>query len=385
MYLNLGSKIKELRQKKSITQETLASALGVTSQAVSRWESFGSYPDMELIPSIANYFQITIDELFGYQNNRDQIINSIINKVKSYNIKSRIDTSWIDECINILNEGLIEFPKNDLLLIELAEVLKEAGYRKFKEHSYYDKDNYRKHNYFEHNKNTYWKESIKICENLLDESTNNNIHLKALSILVTLNKNIGAFDKSIKYANRMPNIEYSKDLMLIKATDHIKQNKYIGLFLLKATKEISDKIIHSLMNCLDNYKDDTAINKINGIISLFYLICEDGNFGIYHGELIKLYLYLARLQYEKGLEKEAFISLDEALKHSKSLENLPIGEIRLTGKLVKEVKFNNEKQMKISHQLPNDFPWFQLPIHTEVSEKIKNDPRWNEWVNKTNN
>ena len=226
MYLNLGSKIKELRQKKSITQETLASALGVTSQAVSRWESFGSYPDMELIPSIANYFQITIDELFGYQNNRDQIINSIINKVKSYNIKSRIDTNWIDECINILNEGLIEFPKNDLLLIELAEVLKEAGYRKFKEHSYYDKDNYRKHNYFEHNKNTYWKESIKICENLLDESTNNNIHLKALSILVTLNKNIGAFDKSIKYANRMPNIEYSKDLMLIKATDHIKQNKY---------------------------------------------------------------------------------------------------------------------------------------------------------------
>ena len=335
MYLNLGSKIKELRQKKSITQETLASALGVTSQAVSRWESFGSYPDMELIPSIANYFQITIDELFGYQNNRDQIINSIINKVKSYNIKSRIDTNWIDECINILNEGLIEFPKNDLLLIELAEVLKEAGYRKFKEHSYYDKDNYRKHNYFEHNKNTYWKESIKICENLLDESTNNNIHLKALSILVTLNKNIGAFDKSIKYANRMPNIEYSKDLMLIKATDHIKQNKYIGLFLLKATKEISDKINHSLMNCLDNYKDDTAINKINGIISLFYLICEDGNFGIYHGELIKLYLYLARLQYEKGLEKEAFISLDEALKHSKSLENLPIGEIRLTGKLVK--------------------------------------------------
>ena len=138
------------------------------------------------------------------------------------------------------------------------------------------------------------------------------------------------------------------------------------------------------MNCLDNYKDDTAINKINGIISLFYLICEDGNFGIYHGELIKLYLYLARLQYEKGLEKEAFISLDEALKHSKSLENLPIGEIRLTGKLVKEVKFNNEKQMKISHQLPNDFPWFQLPIHTEISEKIKNDPRWNEWVNKTN-
>ena len=65
MQLNLGNKIRELRRCDGRTQEALADAIGVTSQAVSRWESGGSYPDMELIPSIANYFGISIDELFG--------------------------------------------------------------------------------------------------------------------------------------------------------------------------------------------------------------------------------------------------------------------------------------------------------------------------------
>ena len=56
MQLNLGTKIRELRHRDGRTQEALAEALGVTSQAVSRWKSSGSYPDVEIIPSIANYF-----------------------------------------------------------------------------------------------------------------------------------------------------------------------------------------------------------------------------------------------------------------------------------------------------------------------------------------
>ena len=77
MQLNVGMKIRELRPRDGRTQEMLADALGITSQAVSRWESGGSYPDMEMIPSIANYFGITIDELFGSQNDREQKILAI--------------------------------------------------------------------------------------------------------------------------------------------------------------------------------------------------------------------------------------------------------------------------------------------------------------------
>ena len=63
MQVNLGEKIKELRKRDGRKQEDLAKALGVTSQAVSRWEANGGYPDMGMIPSIANFFHITIDEL----------------------------------------------------------------------------------------------------------------------------------------------------------------------------------------------------------------------------------------------------------------------------------------------------------------------------------
>ena len=61
MQIRLGEKIRELRKRNGRKQEDLARALGVTSQAVSRWEANGGYPDMEMIPAIANYFGITID------------------------------------------------------------------------------------------------------------------------------------------------------------------------------------------------------------------------------------------------------------------------------------------------------------------------------------
>ena len=70
MNVKIGAIIKRLRAEKHITQDTLATAMGVTPQAISRWESGGGYPDLEIIPSIANYFHVTIDWLFGYNDAR---------------------------------------------------------------------------------------------------------------------------------------------------------------------------------------------------------------------------------------------------------------------------------------------------------------------------
>ena len=126
MQLELGQKIRELRHRDGRTQEMLADALGVTSQAISRWEANGGYPDMEMIPSIANYFGVSIDELFGYENDRERKIGTIIEKIDSFGIKSRGDDGWVDECVSILREGLAEFPGNEKLLITLAETLSEA-------------------------------------------------------------------------------------------------------------------------------------------------------------------------------------------------------------------------------------------------------------------
>lgn len=163
-------KIKELRNRNGRTQENLADALGVTNQAVSRWEKNGSYPDMEMIPSIANYFGITIDELFGYHNDRENRIESIIKKIDAFHIKQDGSDGWVDECLAILREGLAEFPQNERLLITLADTLSEAGWRRHKEWLYYDAEGFIQHGYDIHKNNEYWAESIKICEYLVENA-----------------------------------------------------------------------------------------------------------------------------------------------------------------------------------------------------------------------
>ncbi len=61
----LGSNIADLRQKSGMTQNQLATLLGVSPQAISKWENSASYPDVMLMPTIADAFGITIDELYG--------------------------------------------------------------------------------------------------------------------------------------------------------------------------------------------------------------------------------------------------------------------------------------------------------------------------------
>ena len=63
----IGDKIRLLRKNKNITQMQLAEALSVSSQSVSKWENHLSSPDITVLPQIAQYFGITMDELFGYR------------------------------------------------------------------------------------------------------------------------------------------------------------------------------------------------------------------------------------------------------------------------------------------------------------------------------
>lgn len=65
--LQIGSRIAEKRKSKGITQEELANYLGVSKPAVSKWESGQSYPDILLLPELAAFFNISIDELVGYE------------------------------------------------------------------------------------------------------------------------------------------------------------------------------------------------------------------------------------------------------------------------------------------------------------------------------
>ena len=65
MKLMIGENIRAYRKKHDLTQEELAERLGVTYQSVSRWENGATYPDLELLPAIAQALSVTADELLG--------------------------------------------------------------------------------------------------------------------------------------------------------------------------------------------------------------------------------------------------------------------------------------------------------------------------------
>jgi len=65
--INIARAIVNGRKAKGITQEQLAQFMGVSKASVSKWETGQSYPDITLLPQLAAFFNISIDELIGYE------------------------------------------------------------------------------------------------------------------------------------------------------------------------------------------------------------------------------------------------------------------------------------------------------------------------------
>ena len=65
MKLNLGNQIRINRRCMNLTQEQLAEKFGTSPQAISRWEIGATYPDIEMLPMIASFFETSVDTLLG--------------------------------------------------------------------------------------------------------------------------------------------------------------------------------------------------------------------------------------------------------------------------------------------------------------------------------
>ena len=65
MKLNLGNQIRINRRRMNLTQEQLAEKFGTSPQAISRWEIGATYPDIEMLPIIASFFETSVDALLG--------------------------------------------------------------------------------------------------------------------------------------------------------------------------------------------------------------------------------------------------------------------------------------------------------------------------------
>ncbi|MDR0859321.1 MAG: helix-turn-helix domain-containing protein [Oscillospiraceae bacterium] len=124
--MNIGNNLRRYRRERDITQEDLAKVLGISFQAVSKWERGEGYPDITLLPAIAAYFKVSVDELLGMDEAR-----------KNEKIQEYIREAWskrgsgspeeLDAASDVYREAVREFPNEIALMTELANSL--SGYR----------------------------------------------------------------------------------------------------------------------------------------------------------------------------------------------------------------------------------------------------------------
>ena len=119
----LGQNLRRLRIGQSLTQEELAEVLGVSAQAVSRWERSETYPDITLLPSIANFFDVTLDALCGMNELRSRERRAAVYR-DAHALETQGD--WA-QAAALLQRAAAEFPADFSLKSELALVLTETG------------------------------------------------------------------------------------------------------------------------------------------------------------------------------------------------------------------------------------------------------------------
>lgn len=225
MQIEIGNKIRQLRQRDGRKQEDLANALGVTNQAVSRWEASGGYPDMEMIPAIANYFNVSIDELFGYSSDRQAKLQSILVRAE----KAINEQGDMTECVEMLRSAAEEFPSEPQVLIKLGYALSMHGWKKYGARSYTKDGSDYAHEDTEYNGgNIYWQEEIKVFEKVLGMDIPAEDRDTIVMMMVITYAKMGYYDKAKALAASRDSIISSRELLLTKAADAEERDRYCG-------------------------------------------------------------------------------------------------------------------------------------------------------------
>ena len=379
--IKLGERIRELRRRDGRTQETLAAALGVTAQAVSRWEKGACCPDVEMIPSIANYFGVSIDELFGYDNEREKKIDALAEHIDRMNRENNGQDACMDECVALAREALIEFPGNEKLTLALASVLYNAGYVRHGEHHIDGEDGFSVYDTARHRQYAEWQESMKLYEKILPTLPAGEARQRAVTELSQLYKNTGEGEKAARLAETAPELSASRPFLRINAFDGKDAVAACGEALLE-TVQAAAQLMTRIVLADGTIPPHTAASLLANAAGLYDLVCTDGDYGRNRGLLACLEMLRSYYLWLAGERGEAFAALRGACVHAERLDALhDDGKPYFTSPLLHHVRTHAEDvpaDSAFRRELPEVWPWWDVSQRDRVMSEMRADPRWAE-------
>lgn len=305
MRIKIGEKIRELRKRADVNQERFAEYLGVTAQAVSKWEVEGCYPDIELLPSIASFFNISLDELLCYDVTKNQSrIEWVIKDIGPERHKNWVNGTKIE----LLRNTVQEFPNNYDLMFCLAKML------------CYSKEPYVSFDEKDRQKNL--KEAISICKRILSDCTDDSIRFGALKILALSYNDMGEKEKAVETANKLPFARDSRDMILSEILNEEDKSHQIVQNIWQLSN-MFEALIQSLAN--STYKDN-AIKRIElfeKVIRFEELLHENNDFIYENLRLRAFYFWMAEEYMKLNKYEDALKCIEKFAKHSILFDALP--------------------------------------------------------------
>lgn len=260
MKINLIIKNKRIEQ--NLTQEQLASYLGVSTPAVNKWEKGVSYPDITLLSPLARLLKVDLNTLLSFNEElTDREINEFIN-----NVVMSIQTDGYERGFQKCMDKIHEYPTCDKLILNLAITLLGSLYM-----------------YNVTNKDVYEEKIIHLYEHCAN-SEKVEIRNQAISLLINRYIEQKEYEHAQEYIDILPTISYDKIQLqgnLYRSKGEL--NKASEIFegkLLKSMTEIFSTLISMMEIALQESRVDDA-EKLAKIIEKTNILYELWNYNSY--------------------------------------------------------------------------------------------------------
>ena len=306
----MGQIIRRLRKEKNLTQEELAEQLGVTFQAVSKWENDAGMPDISQVVPIAHVFGVSTDVLFGtFGTNDTEEVWKIVKNAQALLSRPLTSESLFQKYLAV-KEGLKLYPNNTILLMHCLETGIALSYPE--NDKLYDSER----------AEDIYKECVRYANLVISYSKNISDVLRAHMIMVILHSAYGNFEKAWFHAEQFPyRADFNNHVMYAYYAHWKKDYKteaqscqYGFLHYLEGMLNISVSLAKSYM-LQEKYKDAASVLETS--LELIQCIFKDNEVlpPVHHREHGDLYALLAEIYLKDGYPDKALSYLEKMVDY----------------------------------------------------------------------